>query len=85
MKPSIFFFNAVITPAAEANGVTVTRIGNVTPGSVKRRQNKPSYFYRLSDILVGNLSLETAACSDAQYLSPRLLLQFQRVDSLTNY
>jgi len=45
---------------------------------VKRRQDKPSYLYRMSDILVENLSVlkHAAACSDAQYLSPPLLLQF---------
>ena len=50
-------FNTAISLTVEANGITVTCFGSVTPGSVKRRQDKPSYLYRLSDILVGNLSL----------------------------
>ena len=45
------------------------------------------YLYRSSIFLVGNLriSVETAACSDAQYVTPPLILQFQRVEALTNY
>ena len=31
------------------------------------------------------ISIETAACSDAQYLSLPLLLQLQGVEALTNY
>ena len=43
----------------------------------------PTYLYRSSDNSCRTLiSVETAACCDAQYLSPPLLLEFQRVDVL---
>ena len=50
-----FLFIAAVSLAADENWVTVTHIRSV---SVKQRQdNKPYYLHRLSDILVGHLSL----------------------------
>ena len=37
VERSVFLFNAAISLTAEANGVTVTRFGSVTPGKRKTK------------------------------------------------
>ena len=37
VEQSVFLFNAAISLTAEANGVTVTRFGSVTPGKRKTK------------------------------------------------
>ena len=56
LEQSVFLSNAAISLAAEENEVTVTHIRSITPGKCKQRQDKPSYLYHSSGILVGKNS-----------------------------
>ena len=47
----------LLTLLLKTTGLQYLTSGTVLQVSVKRRQNKPSYLYRSSDILVGHLSL----------------------------
>ena len=64
---------------AEVNRVTVTHIRSVTPS---KRKMKARSAFLLVPFDWKPIYVETAACSDAQYLSPFLLLQFQRVEQI---
>ena len=64
---------------AEVNEVTVTHIRSVTPS---KRKTKARSAFLLVPFDWKPIYVETAACSDAQYLSPFLLLQFRRVEQI---
>jgi len=64
---------------AEVNGVTVTHIRSVTPS---KRKMKARSAFLLVPFDWKPIYVETAACSDAQYLSPFLLVQFQRLEQI---